>query len=85
MVILEHKNMKSITVSTFPQSTCHEVMGLDAMTLAFWMLSFKPAFSFFFLIQKLIYWILGIILYTFLHLYTFLIFFSDFFFFLFFL
>ena len=24
---------------------CHEVMGPDAMILAFWMLSFKPAFS----------------------------------------
>ena len=24
---------------------CHEVMGLDAMILVFWMLSFKPAFS----------------------------------------
>ena len=26
-------------------SICHEVMGLDAMILVFWMLSFKPAFS----------------------------------------
>ena len=26
-------------------SVCHEVMGLDAMILVFWMLSFKPAFS----------------------------------------
>ena len=24
---------------------CHEVMGLDAMVLVFWILSFKPAFS----------------------------------------
>ena len=24
---------------------CHEVMGLDAMILVFWMLNFKPAFS----------------------------------------
>ena len=24
---------------------CHEVMGLDAMSLVFWKLSFKPAFS----------------------------------------
>ena len=30
----------------FPPSICHEVMGLHAMILAFWMLSFKPAFSF---------------------------------------
>ena len=28
----------------FP-SVCHEVMGLDAMILVFWMLSFKPDFS----------------------------------------
>ena len=26
-------------------STCHEVMGPDAMIFIFWMLSFKPAFS----------------------------------------
>ena len=26
-------------------SICHEVMGLDVMTLIFWMLSFKPTFS----------------------------------------
>ena len=29
----------------FPSSICHEVMGLDAMILVFWMLSFKPTFS----------------------------------------
>ena len=29
----------------FVPSICHEVMGLDVMILAFWMLSFKPAFS----------------------------------------
>ena len=29
---------------SFP-SICHEVMGLDAMILVFWMLSFKPTFS----------------------------------------
>ena len=28
----------------FP-SICHEVMGLDAMILVFWMLRFKPTFS----------------------------------------
>ena len=26
-------------------SICHEVMGLDAMTFVFWMLSFRPTFS----------------------------------------
>ena len=36
---------KSVTASTFSTSICHEVMGLGAMTLVFWMLSFKPAFS----------------------------------------
>ena len=36
---------KSVTVSIVSPSICHEVMGLDAMILVFWMLSFKPAFS----------------------------------------
>ena len=45
-VILESKKVKSVTASTFPSSISHEVMGLDAMILAFWMLSFKPTFSF---------------------------------------
>ena len=44
-VILEHKKIKSITVSTVSPSICHEVMGPDAMILVFWMLSFKPTFS----------------------------------------
>ena len=44
-VILEPKKIKSITASTFFPSICHEMMGLDAMILVFWMLSFKPAFS----------------------------------------
>ena len=43
-VILEPKKIKSVTVSTFPPSICHEVMGPDAMILVFWVLSFKPAF-----------------------------------------
>ena len=30
-VILEHKKIKSVTVSTFLPSICHEVMGLDAV------------------------------------------------------
>ena len=29
----------------FSQFICHEMMGLDAMILVFWMLRFKPAFS----------------------------------------
>ena len=41
-MILEPPKIKSATV--FP-SICHEVMGLDAMILVFWMLSFKPTFS----------------------------------------
>ena len=40
-VILEPRKIKSATVSP---SICHEVMGLDAMILVFWMLSFKPTF-----------------------------------------
>ena len=44
-VILEPKKIWSVTASIFSTSICHEVMGLDAMILLFWMLSFKPAFS----------------------------------------
>ena len=44
-VILQPKNMKSLTVSIVSPSICHKVMGLDAMILVFWMLSFKPTFS----------------------------------------
>ena len=43
-VILEPKKIKSVTVSIVYTSICHEVMGLDAMILIFWMLSFKPVF-----------------------------------------
>ena len=43
-VILEPPKIKSDTVSTVSPSICHEVMGLDAMMLVFWMLSFKPTF-----------------------------------------
>ena len=34
-VILELKKIKSVTVSTFSPSLCHEVMGMDAMILGF--------------------------------------------------
>ena len=44
-VIMEPKKINSFTVSIVSPSICHEVMGLDAMILVFWMLSFKPAFS----------------------------------------
>ena len=44
-VILEPMKRKSVTLSTFPPSTCHEVMEPDAMTLGLSMLSFKSAFS----------------------------------------
>ena len=44
-VILEPKKIKSFTVSIVSPSICHEVIGLDAMILVFWMLSFKPTFS----------------------------------------
>ena len=44
-VILEPKKVKSVTVSIFPPSVCHEVMGLDAMIFVFWKLSSKPVFS----------------------------------------
>ena len=44
-VILEPKKIKSVTVSTFPPSVCHEVMEPDVMFFVYWMLNFKPAFS----------------------------------------
>ena len=43
-VILEPKKMKSVTTSICSPDTWHEVIGLDAMILVFWMLSFKPDF-----------------------------------------
>ena len=46
-VILEPKKRKSVTVSTFSPSIFHDVMGPDAMILAFLILSFKPAFPLF--------------------------------------
>ena len=44
-VILEPKKIKSVTVAIVSPSICHKVVGLDAMILVFWILSFKPAFS----------------------------------------
>ena len=44
-VILEPRKTKSATVPTVSPFICHVVMGLDAMILVFWMLSFKPALS----------------------------------------
>ena len=45
-VILKPPKIKSVTVSIASPSICHEVMGPDVMIFIFWMLSFKPAFSF---------------------------------------
>ena len=39
--------IKSLTVSIVSPSICHEVMGLDALVLVFWMLRFRPTFSLF--------------------------------------
>ena len=44
-VNLDPKKIKSLTVSIVSPSICHEVMGMNAMTLVFWMLSVKPTFS----------------------------------------
>ena len=44
-VILELQKIKSLSVSIVSPSICHAVMGLDAMILVFWMLSFKLTFS----------------------------------------
>ena len=43
-VILEPKKIKSLTVSIVSPSICREVMGPDAVILAFWMMSFKATF-----------------------------------------
>ena len=45
-VILEPKKIKSVTVSIVSPTICHETMRPDTMIFVFWMLSFKPAFSF---------------------------------------
>ena len=54
-VILEPKKRKSVTTFTFSLSIFHEVMGLDAMILFFFIVSFKPALSLssFILIKRL--------------------------------
>ena len=44
-MILEPKKIQFVLASTISLSVCHEVMGLDAMILVFWMLSFKPGFT----------------------------------------
>ena len=44
-VILKPPKIKSLHVSIVSPSICHEVMGLDAKILVFWMSSFKPTFS----------------------------------------
>ena len=48
------KKIKSVTVSIASSSLCHEVMGPDAMILAFWMLHFKPVFSLSSFIKRLL-------------------------------
>ena len=42
---LEAPKNKVLTVSIVSPSICHEVMGLNAMILVFWMLSFQQTFS----------------------------------------
>jgi len=58
-VILEPKKIKSATVSTFPSSMCHEVVGLDAMNVehllvnSFLNVEFKLVFSSCLIIERL--------------------------------
>ena len=42
------KKIKSVIVSTFSPSICHEVMGSDTMILVFWMLRKASLFTLFF-------------------------------------
>ena len=44
-MVLAPKKIKFDTVYTASPFICHEVMGLDAMILVFWMLNFKPTSS----------------------------------------
>ena len=44
-VIMEPKNIKSVTDSIVSPSICHEVMAPDVMICVFWMFRFQPAFS----------------------------------------
>ena len=57
VVILEPKKIKSVSVSTFSPSICHEVMGLEAVILVYPMFSFMPAFSLFHLSQEALYFL----------------------------
>ena len=41
------KKRRSVIVPSFFPSTCHEVIGFDAMILVFWTLCFKSSFSLF--------------------------------------
>ena len=43
-VILEPQKIKSVTAYTFSLSVCHEVMGLDAMSLSFFNVEFQVNF-----------------------------------------
>ena len=54
-VILEPKNRRSVTISTFPPSIWHEIMGPDDILFVLFIFSFKPALSLssFTLIQRL--------------------------------
>ena len=40
IVILEFQKIKSVTISIFPLSVCHEVMGLDTMIVVFFNVEF---------------------------------------------
>ena len=44
-MILEHKEIKSVTVSIVSSSIFHEVMGLDAMILVFLKVEFSNQFT----------------------------------------
>ena len=52
---LNLQKIKLLIGSIISPTICHEVMGMDAMTFVFWILSFKPAFSlsFFTFIKRL--------------------------------
>ena len=70
-VILEPKKVRSVTVSIFLPSFCHEVIGLDAtmIFLSFWTLSFKHQEALQFLFRCLpLGWYYLRIIYYYLHI-----------------
>ena len=51
-MILQSKKVKYLTVAIVSSSTCHEVMGLNAMIFGFWIRILNEFFTFLFHIHQ---------------------------------